>query len=144
MLKRGDIIMTNFQGFLLQNSSGETIDNYIQFDTYGSTPNQREEIDAYRDDNTRELYRETADGMKTAIAFKTKELDLTKKMAVQQFFRNATVIDKERKVYLTYWNDEDNVYKSSYFYIPDIKFTIKRIEPDNIFYEALEIDLIEY
>nr|DAU37946.1 MAG TPA: hypothetical protein [Caudoviricetes sp.] len=136
--------MSVFNGFLLKNSSGETIDNYIQFDTYNSTPNQREEIDAYRDDNTRELYRATADGMKTAISFSTKDLDLNKKMAIQQFFTNATVIGKERKVYLTYWNDEDNVYKSSYFYIPDIKFTIKRIESDNIFYEPLDIELIEY
>ena len=47
--------MSDFKGFLLKNSSGETLDRYIQFDTYSSTPNQREEINAYRDDNTRDL-----------------------------------------------------------------------------------------
>ena len=136
--------MSDFKGFLLKNSSGETLDKYIQFDTYMSTPNQREEIDAYRDDNTRELYRETADGMKTAIKFTTMPVNIEKKIAIQNFFKNATVIDKERKVYLTYWNDEDNVYKDSYFYIPDIQFTIKRITDNDIFYEPLDIDLIEY
>ena len=56
-------MMSAFAGYLLQNSLGETIDEYIEFESYDSTPNQREEIDAWRDDNTRELFREPAEGM---------------------------------------------------------------------------------
>lgn len=136
--------MSEFRGYLLRNEQGETIDKYIQLDTYKSTPNQREEIDAYRDDNTRALYRETADGMKTAISFTSMPVDLAGKMAIQSFFNNATVIAKERKVYLTYWNDEDNQYESSYFYIANYYFKIIRITEDNIFYEAIDFDLVEY
>ena len=66
------------------------------------------------------------------------------KEAIQQFFKHATVIDKERKVQLRYWNDEDNVYKTSYFYIADIKFTVSYIEGTNVVYNPIEINLVEY
>ena len=137
-------MMSAFAGYLLQNSLGETIDEYIEFESYDSTPNQREEIDAWRDDNTRELFRETAEGMKTVIHFTTTELNMEDKEAIQQFFKHATVIDKERKVQLTYWNDEDNAYKTSYFYIADIKFTVSYIEGTNVVYNPIEINLVEY
>ena len=136
--------MVGFEGYLLLNDNGATIDRYIQFDTYSSSPNQREEILAIRDDNTRDLFRVTAEGTKTALVFDTKAVDLEGKIAIQDFFRNAMVDELQRKVKLTYWNDEDNVYKTTYFYIPDIKFKIKRITKDNIFYRPLTIDLIEY
>jgi hypothetical protein len=137
--------MSEFRGYLIGNSNGETLDRYIQYDTYKAVPNQREELVAYRDDNTRELYRETADGMKTTISFNTLPVDLKGKMAIQNFFNNAMVIAKERKVRITYWDDDENTYKSSYFYLPSqLEFNIRTHTDDNIFYKPLSIELIEY
>ena len=57
--------MANFEGYLFKKTVTQgtsTIDvpfpnRYIALDTWSSTPNQREEIKAYRDDNTRDLTR---------------------------------------------------------------------------------------
>ena len=136
--------MSAFAGYLLQNSLGETIDEYIELESYDSTPNQREEIDAWRDDNTGELFRETAEGMKTVIHFTTTELNMEDKEAIQQFFKHATVIDKERKVQLTYWNDEDNAYKIGYFYRPNMEFTIQEYTADDIIYASMSFEFVEY
>ena len=86
--------------------------NYIKYDSYKCTPNQREEIKAYRDENTRELYRLTADGMKTKITFTTIDtLHKADKEAILAFFVNAesaetdsSIALKQRKVQLTYWD----------------------------------------
>ena len=45
----------NWQGFLFKaTQSGDVFpDKYINYESYDTTPNQREEIKAYRDDNSR-------------------------------------------------------------------------------------------
>lgn len=138
--------MAQFLGYLLKNNiTGSTDNSFIALESYNSTPNQREELVAYRDENTRDLTRVTADGMKTAINFSSiAGMDLLQKMAMQEFFNSAMVDEKQRKVDLTYWNDEENTYKRGYFYLPDISFTIIEITSDNIYYDAIDIGLVEY
>lgn len=139
--------MSNFRGYLLRAVATNTIFNnhYILYETWNCTPNQREEIKAYRDDNTRDLYRITAQGTKTALSFTIKSgLHLSDKMAIQEFFTNAEINHLERKIQLEYWNDEDNEYKIAYFYRPDIKFTMRKVTDDDIIYKEFDIDLIEY
>jgi hypothetical protein len=65
---------------------------------------------------------------------------------VQNFFTdNEDEKDKaERKIELEFWNDEDNTYKSAYFYRPNTKFQIKSISGDDIKYGSIQIDLVEY
>ena len=145
---------TNWQGYLLKAVKTDEYfpDEYINAESWESLPNSREEIKAYRDDNSRNLHRITATGHKTSITFKTRpNLTLEDKIAIQKFFTDAEAEEtdaagahKERKVQLQYWNDEENVYKTSYFYRPDIKFTIRKITEDTIFYKEIEIGLVEY
>lgn len=143
---------TDFAGYLIKNDNNVAFPlKYIDFSSWDSTPNQREEIKAERDDNTRDLIRVTAQGKKSVIHFKTRpNLTLAEKIEIQTFFTSGESAQShtgdaaQRKIYLTYWNDEDNIYKSNYFYRPDIKFTIKKIENNTIIYDAIEIDLIEY
>ena len=140
-----------FLGYLLKIANSSIIfpNHYIQYETWKSTPNQREEIKAYRDDNTRDLFRVTAEGRKTIISFSTRPgLDLQDKLIIQDFFNcgetefNGDV--DERKIHLTYWNDEDNCYKSGYFYRPNIEYPIRAITQDNIKYGEIKITLVEY
>lgn len=157
--------MANFLGYFLKATKTNTVFpmTYIAYDTYTCTPNQREEIKAYRDENTRELFRITAQGMKTKITFSTRgALHKADKENILNFFKEAEYAEfdsftslKQRKVQLTYWNEEDNDYKTSYFYIPNITFKIKSIYPTNrfdinsnriydIIYEAVDFEVIEY
>ena len=74
--------MAQFLGYLLK--CGNNTDNsFIEMSTYDSAPNQREEIKAVRDENTRDLLRVTADGMKTAIKFTTIPMNLADKIKMQ-------------------------------------------------------------
>lgn len=140
----------DFQGYLFRTgmltTSGTIFPlEYMQFNSWSSTPNQREEIKAYRDDNTRNLTRVTAAGRKTPISFKTRpNLNLAEKIAIQTFFTSAESNPDERKIHIVYWNDEENVYKEGDFYRPNMAFTIKKIEGNNIIYDELQIDLVEY
>lgn len=137
---------TNWRGYLLKNAVTDSIiiSKYIMAESWGSTPNQREELEAYRDDNSRTLHRVTADGHKTPITFEIIPCTLEDKIIVQNFFKTATVNEKERKVELTYWNDEDNDYKTSYFYIPNITWKIDDYDDNTINYDSTTIELVEY
>ena len=157
--------MGNFLGYFIKATRTNTIfpSGYIKYDSYDCTPNQREELKAYREDNSRALVRITADGMKTKITFSTREnLHKVDKEAIQSFFTTAEQAEsdsatalKQRKVQLTYWNDEENIYKTSYFYIPNIKFKVNHINPTSsvdsnnnviydIIYDSIDMELIEY
>lgn len=129
---------------------------YIVIDSWKSTPNQREEIRAYRDDNTRNLTRVTAAGKKTKISFTTRpKLHLAEKMEIQNFFTSGeyhsgesggdpVVTAEQRKIFLTYWNDETNEYKNGYFYRPNMEFSIYKITENDIIYNPMEFQLVEY
>ena len=49
--------MSAFKGYLLRAVATNTVfpNNYIVYEGWDSTPNQREEIKAIRDDNTRDF-----------------------------------------------------------------------------------------
>ena len=82
---------------------------------------------------------------RSKIVFKTiDDLKLAEKQEIQAFFNGAMTNARERKIILTYWNDEDNMYKMGSFYIPDVTYPIKRIMGNDIVYDSVEYHLIEY
>ena len=94
-----------FEGYLFASCNANfTIkqvfpNKYIQFNSWTSTPNQREEIKAYRDDNTRNLTRVTAAGKKSVFSFKVRSpLHLEDKILIQKFFTDAEIDHEQRKV----------------------------------------------
>ena len=142
-----------FEGYLFKKTVTQgtsTIDvpfpnRFIALDTWESTPNQREEIKAYRDDNTRALTRITAQGKKSVFKFKTRKyLHLAEKQEIQQFFTASEEDANQRKIHLTFWNDEDNTYKSGDFYRPNMPFKIYKITNNDIIYDEMSFELIEY
>lgn len=145
---------THWAGYLLKTTKNNKIfpDEYIAHKGWTSTPKQREEIKAYRDDNTRDLVRVTATGKKSKFAFITRpNLTLEDKIVIQKFFTDAEELEtdsdtakNQRKVQLTYWNDELNNYETKYFYIPNMDFTISRITSETIFYDAMQFTFVEY
>ena len=141
-----------WNGYFIKATKTNTIFpmKWIVVESYETIPNAREEIKAYRDENTRNLTRVTAKGHKTSIKFTVRPLHLADKMRVQKFFRDGeggtpdSTAAHQRKIQLQYWNDEDNAYKTAYFYRPDITFKIKQATANDIKYDEFEINLIEY
>ena len=139
--------MDNFKGILLY----RTADNkpfpqqYIEMGSWSSNPDQREEIRAYRDDNTRALTRITAQGRKSIFSFATRNnLHLKDKIAIQNWFTEKEVNSTERKIQLTFWNEETNNYDTGYFYRPNLEFKIKSIIGNDIIYDSMQFDFVEY
>lgn len=139
---------TNWKGYFIRSGSSSNDIfpmKYIDEKSWSSSPNFREEIKAYRDENTRNLVRVTASGKKSSFSFDTREnLHLDDKIAIQTFFTSRETSTAQRKIQLTYWNDEDNAYKTSYFYRPNMTFKIKRVTDTDIIYDKLTLEFIEY
>lgn len=137
--------MTNFEGYLFKSGNDIFPHQYINYESYSTLPNSREEIKAYRDDNTRDLTRVTASGTKSSFSFKTRpNLHLDDIRAILDFFTRNESSALERKIELTYWNNESLEYKTSNFYRADITFEIKQITDNDIIYNEAEISLVEY
>lgn len=137
----------NFNGWLIKFGPQVMPNDYLLLEGWEATPNQRTEIDAYRDGNNL-LHRETSENFKTKIVMSVRELTLDEKIIFQSIINSGLVDTKQRKVDVTYWNDETNQYETSQtgFYIPDIKWVIKQIdEKENLVtYKDFSITLIEY
>ena len=139
--------MSNWKGYFFKATATGQIfpSEYIAWESYDNEPNHREEIKAYRNDNTRDLTRITAQGTKSSFAFTTRaNLHLADVERILTFFTSAESNALERKINLEYWNNEDLTYHTSDFYRPDIKFPIKKITDNDIIYKEFTIDLIEY
>ena len=159
--------MSNYDKYLLKFVATNEIFpmSYIQYDTWESEPNHREEVKAYRDDYTRNLTRVPATGMKSSFAFSTRDnLKLEDREIIKDLFDRAYAaeysahywknqdgswmtldqIKTERKVRLKYWNDEDLAYKTGDFYIPNNPFKIKVVKGNTLVYNSCKMEFVEY
>lgn len=133
-----------FEGYLMKSFGTTFPHKYIQISTYQTTPSQRQDLDSYQDSKGN-LHRTVVPHDRSKIVFKTiDDLKLAEKQEIQAFFNGAMTNARERKISLTYWNDEDNMYKMGSFYIPDVTYPIKRIMGNDIVYDSVEYHLIEY
>lgn len=141
---------TNFLGYLIKQAStgysAEFNNAWINFKTYKTTPNSREEIEAFRDDYTRALTRVTASGQVSSFEFETMPMDLEDFITMMTFFTQATTLAGQRKVKLKYWNMESFTYKTNEFYMPDIEYTIKKVyyTAKDMEIEPVRLAFIEY
>lgn len=133
--------MADYEGYLLKFGGTIFPNKYIL--EYKSTPNQRLETSAERDQNG-ELQRQTLSSFKTTITFSTHILTLAQKQEVQEIINSGMVNTVQRKCQVTYWNDETNSYVSGDFYIPDIEFTVMDASGSKVLYNPISIQLIEY
>lgn len=139
--------MNNFKGYLLKAvKTGQLFPaQYIDAGSWYSIPSQREEIKAYRDENTRNMTRITAAGRKSLWSFSTLEgIHLEEKMEIQKFFTDNENDADQRRITLEFWNDETNSYQTGDFYRPNMNFPIKEYTQTDIIYKALKIEGVEY
>lgn len=139
--------MSEFKGYLFKAlATGEVFPHqYIELESYESRPKQREEIKAYRDDNSRELTRITAEGTKSSFSFKTLDgLHLQEKENILNFFKRGEVDHLQRKIELEYWDDDNSKYDTGMFYRANQNFKIAEIDGDDIIYDSVNFSLVEY
>lgn len=137
-----------FQGWLIKFGDVQLPNSFLVEDGWESNPNQRIELDAYRDANVM-LHRETASNFKTKLKLNIREMTLEERMAFDNVIGLATLSDtdkKQRRVLITYWNDEVLEYTQGIFYMTDPTFVISHVDEQNkdIEYKPFSLTLIEY
>lgn len=134
--------------YLLKVGSTPIPNKYIVMDTYKCIPDQRQDVDSYRDLN-QDLHRNVSIHYKTIVQFNIRaglsETSLrTFINLIQTNFENA----HERKVRLEYFNTDTGEYEGvstpRYFYMVQPNYQIIRIEGNELFYNTMEIKFIEY
>jgi hypothetical protein len=134
---------SSFQGYFLKFGGSVLPNKFLAYNDYSATPNQRTEIEAYRDLNNL-LHRDTSPNFKAKIDFNTRPMWLPDKIEMQSVFKSGLVNKAQRKYKVTYWDDEENAYKTGVFYMPDIEYKPIRVVGNNILYNKIRIALIEY
>ena len=105
----------------------------------------RKEIDAWRDDYSRDLYRITAAGKKSIFEFTTRDnLHLKQIDEIQKFFTTHETSAQERKIQLYFWNMDTMTYDNGFFYRPNMPFPIKGISNKDIRFGELKFEFAEY
>lgn len=135
----------SFQNWLIRFDRTNVLfpQRYIQKDTYKSTPLQRTEIKAYRDNNNL-LHRVTSPNYKTKIEFQTYPLNLSELTEIQTKLNAAMENAQQRRLVLTYWDDELLSYRQATFYMPDKTYSVSTIGNGDIRYQPLTFTFIEY
>ena len=67
-------------------------------------------------------------------------------MELQSVFASGLVNRAQRKYNVTYWDDEQNTYRTGVFYMPDVDYKIINVDEEtkNILYNKMRFALIEY
>ena len=135
-----------YKGYLLKFGNTKLPNKYLAYDSYEITPNQRTELEAYRDQNTNKLHRETIPYPKTKIDCETHVMYEDEKIEFQNILKNGLVNALQRKYNVEYYDPEENTYKSGEFYIPDTPFKIIRTddETNKVLFNKIRLALIEY
>lgn len=137
--------VNHFDNWLIKFTKTNTLfpHKYIKRDTYKSTDLQRAEIKAYRDNNY-DLHRVTSPNYKTKIEFQTYQLNLAQLTEIQTKLRAAMDNYQQRRIRLTYWDNELLDYRTATFYMTDKTYNIVTFGGGNIKYAPLTFTFVEY
>ena len=137
-----------FGDYLIKAGSYAIPEEYILTESYKVNPDQRQDVDSYRDLN-QDLHRNVSSHYKSIVEISTR-----KNLREDQFrtlisgIRSEFKSVKERKVKIHYWNAETGSYDSGDFYWVQPNITILRIENHQgtrvPIYDSLTLRFIEY
>lgn len=137
-----------FANYLIKvgSSNVELPTSFIEGTTYKVTPNQRMEWSAERD-ITGMLHRDTVTNQPPKIEFATiSQLTNTQVARIMSILNNAYSDAAQRKLSVNYYDPESDSYKTHVCYVPDIDFSISRIDTTSrtIWYEPIRFAFIGY
>lgn len=134
-----------FSGYLLRVGGDDFPLAYVTANTYRVIPNRRQDVDSDRN-GIGVLERNVLAHTPSTITFQTIAMDNIMLSQLMGFLREHYIIEKERKLELTYYCPDLDDYKTGNFYVPDIEFPIDYIDLDDnkIYYEEITLEFIEY
>ena len=136
--------MSNFRGYYVKADNDVILDQYLNLEGYKDTPDQRQDKDSYRD-GYGVLHRQVLPGVSTTLELTTLEgLTMDQVIAFKNAIATGITNTLERKVKLTYWNDELMAYRTDTFYMPDMTFTHRGIQNGTSVYKSMTFKFIGY
>lgn len=137
-----------YQGYLIRVGSWNFPLEYIRYDTYKITPNQRIDLDSTVT-TSGYLWRQVLEHTRTKVEFDMPMMDMSAQIEIMNNIRaawtsNGTTLQRECQV--SYYDPETNDYKTMNCYMPDIDWKIRNIDntsPYNINYDETRIAFIE-
>lgn len=132
-----------YNGYLIAIGNTTLSFNYIQYGTYHCTPNQRLDLDSFRD-TSGVLHRNVLNHTATKITFQTVEMNETSKVALMDAINVSFINELERKLNITYYSPDLSIYKNATVYVPDIDFELDRDDGGMLWYKPFTITFIEY
>lgn len=136
--------MSNFTGYLVKAHNGVILDKYLNVGGYRDTPDQRQDEDSYRD-GYGVLHRKVLPNVATSLELTTLEgLNDDQILAFKEAIATGLINESERKVRLTYWNNERMAYCEDTFYMPDMTFTINHISGGKAIYASATFKFVGY
>lgn len=141
---RGWEMQKDYNGYLVAFGTYQLPNSFLV--RYVSTPNQRIEKKAWRD-NTEYLQRVTSKNYKTTLKLEIRPLTQGEKDLFESIKSNGLLNLDQRKYSAKYWNLETGLYSEGEFYVPDIEYAINHIsdnESGEMHYEAFTLEMIQY
>lgn len=106
-----------FQGYYIKVGNYTIPLTFMKLESYKSAPNQRQDLDSYRDANGH-LHRNVLGHTATKLEFETPYLTVKDMRSLIQNIRANYTNELERACELTYYDEETDTYKTGSFYMP--------------------------
>ena len=116
---------------------------FMKADSYVAEPSRRQESESAQA-ITGLTHRVVMEHTKTQIEFDTPKLTNAEIAELNRILENNMSDTHKRDVVLNYYSMETDSYKTSTFYMPVPKYTIRRISGATVFYDPVHITFIEY
>lgn len=129
-----------FQGYLIKVGNYTIPLTFMKLESYKSAPNQRQDLDSYRDANGY-LHRNVLSHTASKLEFETPYLSMKDMRTLIQNIRANYTDDLARTVELTYYDEETDSYKTGTFYMPG---TVEYNWYNKEIYAPSRIAFIEY
>lgn len=135
-----------FSGYLIKlggSGGAELPMSFMRPESYVAEPNQRLESEAGRD-VTGTLHRTTVEHTATKIEFETPYLTNAQLATLNGLIFGAMSDTHRKDITIYYYDMETDGYKSADCYVPDVKYTIYRVEGNTVYYKPVRYAFIEY
>lgn len=135
---------SDYKGYLIKFGDYPLPNSFIN--EYPSTPNQRIEKKAWRD-NTEYLNRVTSPNFKTTLKPKIRKMSQDEFDLFLDIKKHGLLDEGQRKYKITYWNTETMTYSTGEFYQTDLEFVMKHIADNKtgeMYYEEFTLEMIQY
>lgn len=137
-------MQADYKGYLVMFGNTQLPNSFLT--RYRSTPDQRIEKKAWRDNNE-SLQRVTSPNFKTTLNLEIRPLSQGEKDLFNSIKANGLMDATQRKYRVTFWNLDTCEYGTGSFYIPDTEFAIDHIADNDtgeMYYEKVTIEMIQY